>query len=120
MLGACGILTDEEVCTAAGCYSGLYIEMDDRPPATVQLRVRLPDGTRLERECVPELCLLGTLFEGVEAPSVEVEVTMNGHTEAFTAVLEYDLVYPNGEDCGNPCRVTAVHLKMVEDQLVAA
>ena len=120
IFGACGIFTDEAVCTAVGCNSGLYIEMDDRPPAPVQLRVRLPDGTVLERECLPDLCVLGTLFEGVEAESVEIQVTMNGHTETFTATLEYELLYPNGEDCGDPCRVTAVNLKMAGDRLVAA
>jgi hypothetical protein len=120
ILGACGIFTDEEVCTAVGCYSGLYIETDDRPPAPVHLRVRSLDGTVLEQECLPDLCVLGTLFEGVDAQSVEIQVTMNGHTETFTAELEYELIYPNGEDCGEPCRVTAVHLKMVGDRLVAA
>ena len=120
MLGACGLFTDEEACTALGCYSGLSIEMDDRPPAAVQLGVRLPDGTALERECLPDLCLLGTLFEGVEAQSVEIQVTMKGHTETFTATLEYKLYYPNGEDCGDPCRVAAIHLKMVGDRLAAA
>ena len=120
VLGACDLFTDEEVCTTAGCHSGLYLEMDARPPAAVQLSVRLPDGTVIERECLPELCALGTLFEGVEAPSVEIRVTMNGQTETFTAELEYELFYPYGEDCGNPCRVTAVTLRVVGDRLVAA
>ena len=120
VLGACDLFTDEEVCTTIGCHSGLYLEMDGRPPAPVQLSVRLPDDTVLERECLPDLCALGTLFEGVEAPGVEIRVTMNRQTATFTAELEYELFYPNGEDCGNPCRVTAVTLKVVGDRLAGA
>lgn len=120
VLGACSLFTGEEICTERGCSSGLTIEMDQRPPSPVQLRVRLPDGTVLERECLPDLCVLGTLFEGVDAPSVEISVSMNGQTETFTAELEYELFYPNGEDCGNPCLVTAVHLKASGDRLVPA
>ena len=120
-LGGCGLFTDEEACTLRGCYSGLYIRFEERPPSNVAVGVRLPDGTLLERECLPEACeVFGTLFEAVAAPHVEISVTMDGKTETFTADLEYELFYPNGEDCGDPCLVTTVNLKQVGDRLVAA
>ncbi len=118
-LAGCGLFTDEGPCTLIGCESGLMLKMAGAP-APVTLRVRLPDGTVFDRECLPQACALGTFFEGVKAPSVEISVTMNGNTETFTTPLTYQHYYPNGEDCGDPCLVTAVHLKLFDGHLVPA
>lgn len=118
-LPGCGLFTDEGPCTLIGCESGLTLTMEGAP-APVTLRVRLPDGTVLERQCAPQACALGTLFHGVRAPSVEISVTMNEATQTLTTPLTYEHYYPNGEDCGDPCLVTAVHLKLLEGHLVPA
>lgn len=118
-LAGCDLFTDEEPCTLIGCRSGLALTMEGTP-APVTLRVLLPDGAALVQECLPQACALGTFFEGVKATSVEISVTMNGHTETFTTPLTYEHFYPNGEGCGDPCLVTAVHLKLLEGHLVPA
>ena len=116
----CGVFTDERACTLIGCYSGLEIEIQTLPPTSLLLSVRLPDGTVLARECLPQLCVLGAFFEGVDAPTVEIAVTMNGHTETFTKDLTYVSAHPNGEDCPPVCSVALVRLKSLGDPAAAA
>ena len=118
-LTGCSLFTDEGPCTLIGCESGLMVRLDGAP-APVSLRVHLPDGAVLERECLPEHCARGAFFEGVRAPTVEIDVTVNGNTQTVSVPLTYRAHYPNGEGCGDPCLVTGVHLKLPEGQLVAA
>jgi len=118
-LTGCSLFTDEGPCTLIGCESGLMVRLDGAP-APVSLRVHLPDGTVLERECLPEHCARGAFFAGVRAPTVEIDVTVNGNTQTVSVPLTYRAHYPNGESCGDPCLVTGVHLKLPEGQLVAA
>ncbi len=118
-ISGCGLFTDEGPCTLIGCESGLTLIMEGAP-TPVTLQVRLPDGTVLDRQCLPQACALGTLFHGVKAPSVEISVTIDGHTETLTTSLTYEHYHPNGEDCGDPCLVTSVHLKLLEGHLVPA
>ena len=118
-LTGCSLFTDEGPCTLIGCESGLMVRLDGAP-ASVSLRVHLPDGAVLERECLPEHCARGAFFAGVRAPTVEIDVTVNGNTQTVSVPLTYRAHYPNGEGCGDPCLVTGVHLKLPEGQLVAA
>ena len=76
-LGGCSLFTDEGPCTLIGCESGLMVRLDGAAaPAT--LRVHLPDGTVLERECLPQHCAQGAFFEGVKAPTAETRSSWTG------------------------------------------
>ena len=118
-LGGCSLFTDEGPCTLIGCESGLMVRLDGAA-AVATLRVHLPDGTILERECLPQHCAQGAFFEGVKGPTAEIEVIVDGNAQTMSVPLTYRAYYPNGERCGDPCLVTSVHLKLPEGQLVAA
>ena len=68
----------------------------------------------------PQLSASGAHSEGVDAPTVEIAVTMNGHTETFTKDLTYVSAHPNGEDCPPVCSVALVRLKSLGDPAAAA
>ena len=108
----CGLFTDGEYCTLIGCVSGLHVELEGATDGPVRVVVTLPDGTMLEERCEggPQ-CLFGIVFEGVTATSVVVDVYLGLDEPArFVEQLTYNEYFPNGEDCGPPCRLATVRL----------
>jgi hypothetical protein len=108
----CGLVTDEDACTLIGCGNGLHVELEGATDGPVRVVVTLPDGTKLEERCDGAArCLSGIVFEDVTATSVVIDVYLGSDEPVrFAEQLTYDQYFPNGEDCGPPCRLAKVHL----------
>ena len=111
--GGCG-LTDHGPCTLIGCEGGLWIQLGEATAGPVAARATLPDGTVLETECAGEhACGSGLFFADVTAPSVVLEVEMDGVIRTLDVDLTYVESRPNGPDCPPACPIATVRLKEV-------
>ena len=115
LVASCDLFTDEDPCTLIGCASGLRVDVSELAGSPIQVIVRLPNGPILEAQCVSGADCRSIFFEGIVAGTVEVEVwrgvSEEAEFESFTTQLNYVEVYPNGEDCGPPCRIATVRVK---------
>ena len=114
----CSVLAPgDEVCTLAGCRTGLAVELSVRPSAPFRIEATVPGATpagpAYVYECPdPARCGAVAFFEDFTPARVTIRVT----TPAGTVTREFTPTYrthrPNGEDCPPTCRDATVRVDL--------
>ena len=114
---ACGIFgpRGDKVCTLIGCDSGLTVHLNTKPAGTYRVEVfaRGPDQQpAYVYDCsTAGICQQDIFFSGliVDHPFIRVTTTVGTKLVEITTVT-YVSSYPNGPDCGPPCRNATVNV----------
>jgi hypothetical protein len=108
---ACGIFgpRGDKVCTLIGCDSGLTVHLNAKPAGTYRVEVfaHAPDQQpAYVYECTTAAsCQQDIFFTDLIVDHPFIRIT----TKTGTKLVEFPTVtyvdsYPNGRDCGPPCR----------------
>ena len=94
------------LCTAAGCNSGIMVQVTPLPTGPFRVEVS-PLGSLVSfvRECEDPAACAKIFFPNFTPGEVSVRVTTASDTLVLELVqLEYREVRPNGPSCGPVCR----------------
>jgi len=114
-------------CTLVACQSGitlLFTGPDGEPVSDVRGTLTV-DGTEIEFDCLPDdyddtiHCFEGgvsVVIDGGETAQLTVTTSDDLLEMSGELTLDFEDVYPNGEECGVGCQ-TSTHEVMLEDSL---
>jgi hypothetical protein len=110
--GCSSFLGGQDVCTTAGCDTGLIVQLSAR--SVVPFRVEaIADGVTRVFDCPdPTQCGDLAFFADFTPARVTVRVTTPSGTVAQTSSPSYATHRPNGDDCSPVCRTAVVRVAL--------
>ena len=123
VLGSALTACEEKLeCTEMGCVGGLTISFvtEEGTPINDASGMIILDGVEYPFDCMADPnfpqsveCVDNTIFFGTEdAESIEFLVTNGDFTMGWegTRSVQYQEVFPNGEDCPTECKTASVEV----------
>ena len=107
----------DDVCTLAGCQSGLGVELSARPTGPFRVEVTVPGATSGGPTYVYDCpdaarCVPGAFFPDFAPTHVTVRVTTTAGVVTRSFTPTYRTHSPNGEDCEPTCREATVRMEI--------
>jgi hypothetical protein len=105
----------DDVCTLAGCFSGLRVELAARPTGPFRVEVTsaaAPGGATYVFDCPDAArCGPGAFFPDFTPERVTVRVVTSGGAVTRDFAPAYRTFRPNGDDCEPTCREATVRVE---------
>jgi len=97
------------VCTDAGCFDGLTVQIEGTLPTAFVLEAVAPAGPPVIVEC-PDSAMCGSniFLEGFTPEEVTIRLSFDSDSVSETFNPFYETNQPNGPDCPPECLVASV------------